>query len=196
MQKIQEKWFGAYSISKTENNEKATFIIISSIAIIALLSYIFYGWNRQLKNEVKKRTKQLNLSRNNLIETFDGFTDYLVVVDKNRKVILANRSLCDKIDKTREDIIGKDYGESIDLPFWDYAKGIIKDTFQNGYGMTTEYKYNDSIFSITTFPIREGSELERVLTVIKDITSVKISEKMIVTKTRWWQSPTCRSSGS
>ena len=180
MQKIQEKWFGAYSISKTENNEKATFIIISSIAIIALLSYIFYGWNRQLKNEVKKRTKQLNLSRNNLIETLDGFTDYLVVVDKNGKVILANRSLCDKIDKTHEAIIGKGYGESIDLPFWDYAKGIIKDTFQNGYGMTTEYKCNGSIFSINTFPIREGSELERVLTVIKDITSVKISEKMIL----------------
>ena len=181
MQKIQEKWFGAYSLSKNEKQEKMVSIFLSSISILVLLSYIFYSWNRQLKNEVKKRTKQLNLSRNSLIETLDGFTDYLVVVDNNGKVILANRSFSKKFEKAREYLIGKNYNELIDFPGWDYAKGMIKDTFENGNGLFKEYKCNGSVYSINTFPIREGSDnIERVLTVIKDITKIKVSEKMLL----------------
>ncbi|MBA9028559.1 transporter substrate-binding domain-containing protein [Peribacillus huizhouensis] len=181
MQKIQEKWFGAYSLSKNEKQEKMISIFLSSISILILLSYIFYSWNRQLKNEVKIRTKQLNLSRNSLIETLDGFTDYLVVIDNNGKVILANRSFGKKFGKAKEYLIGKNYNELINFPCWDYAMGMIKDTFENGNGLFKEYKCNGSVYSINTFPIREGSEnIERVLTVIKDITKIKVSEKMLL----------------
>lgn len=183
MQKVQEKWFGAYSISKTDNADKTISIFFSSIAILALLSYIFNSWNKQLKNEVKKRTKELNLSRNNLIQTFDGFTDYLVVVDKKGKVVLVNHSLCNVIGKSQEYLIGKDYEEYLDFPCSDFAKEIIKDTFYNGYGIIKEYKCGNSIFSINTFPIREGSdELERALIVMKDITNIKVSEKILLHK--------------
>lgn len=181
MKSIEEKWFGAYSISTTEKQDKGSFIYLSSILIIALLFYIFYTWNLQLKNEVKKRTKELNLSRNNLIQTFDGFTDYLAVIDKFGKVFLVNQSLCDKVGKTRDSILGGDVNGCFDFPCWDYAKELVRDTFENGNSMAKEYKCNSIIFSINTFPIREGSdEIERVLAVMKDITNLKVSEKLLL----------------
>ncbi len=181
MEKIQEKWFGAYSITKPQNSERAFSILVSSVSVLAVLSYIFYIWNSQLKKEVEKRTAQLDSSRNDLIATFDGFTDYMVVVDNKGEVVLANESLCSKIGKTREHIMGKNYEDSIDFPCWDYAKRIIRGTFKSGNSISKEYKCSKNIFSVNTFPIRENSyQIQRVLAVIKDVTSIKVSEKMLL----------------
>ncbi|KDR96155.1 polar amino acid transport system substrate-binding protein [Peptoclostridium litorale DSM 5388] len=181
MEKIQEKWFGAYSITGSQNREKAFSILLSSVSALAVISYMFYIWNNQLKKEVEKRTMQLNSSKNDLIATFDGFTDYMVVVDKTGKVVLANESLCGKIRESRDYIIGKNYENSIDFPCWEYAKRIIRGTFKNGLGISKEYRCGKSIFSVNTFPISENSdEIQRVLTVIKDVTSIKVSEKMLL----------------
>ena len=181
MEKIQEKWFGAYSITESQSHEKAFSILVSSVSALAVISYIFYIWNSQLKREVEKRTSQLNSSKNDLTATFDGFTDYMVVVDKEGNVVLANKSLCGKIGESREDTIGKNYEDSIDFPCWEYAKRIIRETFKSGTNISKEYRWSKSIFSVNTFPIREGShEVQRVLAVIKDVTSIKVSEKMLL----------------
>lgn len=172
IEKIQQKWFGiSVSITKYKMPEKIAFsinvlitIFIFIFIIMALLSFV-------LQNEVKKRTVDLNRSKENLQKTVDTLNNFLVCIDDKGCIVSANKSFHDYLGKhnlPNIPIEGNNYKDISILSFADIDKKQINKEFMH------ENKYYQ--FSI--------SELEysdfKYLMVIEDITDRKISQQQIL----------------
>ncbi|WBW97097.1 transporter substrate-binding domain-containing protein [Oceanirhabdus sp. W0125-5] len=182
MVKIYQKWFGVSAPFIKENiSEKITLIISIFITIILLASYIFYSWNKLLKEEVEKRTEELNISRADLQTTFDGLTHLMIVLNKDFNIINVNKSFCRLIKRNKKEIIGKNCRDISNNIYVDDNLEIIKKTFIKGKSYQNEFEYKDRIFEMSTFPLEDKSKrIDRVLVMIKDITKVRISEQKLL----------------
>ncbi|WP_040582148.1 transporter substrate-binding domain-containing protein [Sedimentibacter sp. B4] len=108
LEKIQQKWFGISTplIAKKTDAEMIENIIIS--VIIALIGFtVIILNNYSLKKQVRRRTIELESSRNELRIIFDGMTEYMIVVDKNKNIINCNKSFADFSGTSREKIAGE-----------------------------------------------------------------------------------------
>lgn len=179
MVKIHQKWFGISApFIKGNISEKISLIITIFITIILLASYLFYSWNKSLKEEVEKRTEELNISRNDLQTTFDGLTHLMIVLNKDCDVINVNKSLCNLIKCDREKIIGSNAKNISNVICMDCNTCIIKKTFTSGKSYQNEFKDKDKIFEMSTFHLEDNKKnISRVLVMIKDITKIRISEQ-------------------
>ncbi|MTI67165.1 MAG: transporter substrate-binding domain-containing protein [Firmicutes bacterium] len=179
IQKIQQKWFGiSVPISNEGMTEKV--VIISAIfAIIYLgITYLFYSWNRTLKKEVKKRTEELYMSRNDLQTTFDGLTHFMIVFNKDYKIVNVNKAFCNFVNKKRENIIGKKDTDFIDM---NEIHDIIKNTYINKKRYNKKIKYENRIYEISSFPLKDKEQkIIKVLLMVKDVTNIKIQEKKLM----------------
>ncbi|MCM1991656.1 transporter substrate-binding domain-containing protein [Oceanirhabdus seepicola] len=182
MVKIYQKWFGVSAPFIKENiSEKITLIISIFITIILLASYLFYSWNKRLKEEVEKRTEELNISRADLQTTFDGLTHLMIVLNKEYNIINVNKSFCKLIKKNKKEVIGKNCRDISQNIYMDINLVIINKTFIEGKSLQNEFEYKDRIFEMSTFPLEDKIKtIDRVLVMIKDITKVKISERQLL----------------
>src|SRR5699024_9642654 len=153
------------------------------IIVLFLISFIFYIWNKKLKDEVEKRTKELIISRNDLQTTFDGITYFMMIFDENLNILNLNNSVSEYIGKSKEEIVnlGRCFLKE-SLFDGDCIGCIIKKTFQDGNERKIEIKnQDDKIYEINTFPLRDDKgEILKVLVSIKDVTENKINESNLL----------------
>ncbi|MEA4986659.1 MAG: transporter substrate-binding domain-containing protein [Anaerovorax sp.] len=108
LEKIQQKWFGI-STPLLKANPKKDFFKFFGIPMgvaIAILILIMLN-NHALKKQVKERTVELEDSRNELQMIFDGITEYIAVISKDKIIVNANQGLMNCVRKNQEQVFGK-----------------------------------------------------------------------------------------
>lgn len=169
VENIQQKWFGI-SVPILKNKVPES-LMISLTAIISTLFLFFMlsaMWSLTLTNEVKKRTFDLNRSRNNLQITVDALSSFLVCVDENGLIVNANKSFCNFIKKEKKEVEGIDYRQFLILGNID-----INNVKNNNEFM---FKGRYYIFSISEIEYYEY----KYLIVVEDFTDSKISQQQIL----------------
>jgi len=170
VEKIQQKWFGISApILKYKVPEK--FMLFSLILITALL-LIFVGmglWSYTLKIEVRKRTDDLNRSRNNLQITVDALSSFLVCIDENGCIVNVNKSFCYYLKKENEAVEGTNYKE---IPIFNYIDIIQSIQRENEFMFEGRYY----LYSISEIEYEDY----KYLIVIEDITDKKLSQQQIL----------------
>lgn len=170
LQKIQQKWLGLSSpILKDKISAKFMLLFLISIIILIIISVFIILWSYALKSEVRKRTNELFKSRNDLQMTFDALSDFLVVVDEKGYIENVNKSFCDWLEKSRENVIGNFYKQIHLLEYLDV-------NLKGNYNRETTYKGRHYAFYIT--PLEYGDN--RVLIAIEDNTDQKISQQQML----------------
>lgn len=179
MEKIQQKWFGISTpITFEKISNKIVLYTVFGILFSFLISYIFYFWNKKLKEEVDKRTRELIISKNDLQTTFDGITYFMIIIDENLNVLNVNASFAKYLGKNKEDLINfKDCFLKDVLWDIDCFDRIVGETFKKDKEIKREIKNKDRIYEFSTFPLRDDEEkIIKVLISIKDITENKTNE--------------------
>jgi len=182
MEKIYQKWYGISApFIKGNTTEKILLAIAVVGMILVLLTYIFFSWNKLLKDEVEKRTRELSISRKDLQTTFDSLMHLMVVLDSDRTIINANKSFCMLVGLSKEKILGRNYSEWAPFRNNDEVKEIIDGIFEDGNPRQEELNYKDKIFEVATYPMEENDKSSpRILVMAKDVTTVRISEMKLL----------------
>lgn len=181
-EKIQQKWFGISApISKDEISSRILINVGIIILIFLLIFYILYYWNKRLKEEVRRQTEELYVSRNDLQTTFDGVTYFMVVIDANCNIISVNKAFCNYVNINKEDIIKMKCNNFPGILYNDCGKCLVKDVFINGNERKKEIKYDERFFEVDTFPLEDkNKKIIKVLIAIKDITELRINAKRLL----------------
>ncbi|MGK0469346.1 MAG: PAS domain S-box-containing protein, partial [Clostridium sp.] len=181
-EKIQQKWFGISSpiSSKGLSDEIIIYIGLASL-LIFLIIYAMYYWNSRLKDEVKKQTEELYISKNDLQTTFDGLSYLMIVIDKNCTISNVNKAFCQFWGLRKDEAIGEKCELYKALICLNCNNCCNRQTFPGGIKEKYDISYNDRFFSVDTFPIEDkNKEIIKKLFVIKDVTDMKITEKQLL----------------
>lgn len=169
VEKIHQKWFGiSEPILKyrVPDNLMMFFTVLISILVIFFMGMGL--WSYTLTNEVKKRTDDLNRSRNNLQMTVDALSSFLVCVDEKGLIVNANKSFCRFMKKENKEVEGIDYRK------FPILSQIDIDNNRND----NEFMFSGRYYM---FSISEIEHYEyKYLIVVEDITDSKISQQQIL----------------
>lgn len=181
-EKIQQKWFG---ISAPISKKGISDAIIISLGLAMILIFcvicIMYFWNDRLKKETERQTEELYISKNDLQTTFDGLTYFMVVIDRNYKITNVNKAFCQFWELIRDEVIGTKCDKFKELLCANCVKCCTRGTFLHGYEEKYDINYNDKLYSVDTFPIKDKNKyVIKTLFVIKDVTEFKINEKQLL----------------
>lgn len=179
LEKIQQKWFGISTplITKKTDAEMIENIIIS--AILALIGFTIIIFNNySLKKQVRRRTVELESSRNELRIIFDGMNEYMIVVDKNKNIINCNKSFADFSGAPRERIAGENCKNYLKTFCSECSCCMVDETLKMQKTIKKEVMSGNDIYEITCQILR-GAE-DTVLISIKNITIEKINKNQML----------------
>ena len=180
MVQVQRKWFGISIPTEQQNNQKISLLIGIFILGIALIAFLFYSWNKLLKNEIEKRTKELFVSKNQLQTTFDGLPHFLIVVDQQLNIININQSFCRTAGLEKEQVLGQNIDRFMDILPKNMAD-IILATIRLGEQRHEEFNLEQKIYITNTFPLKDNeSEIHSALIMVQDITQARIGEQQLL----------------
>ncbi|MCC5466233.1 transporter substrate-binding domain-containing protein [Pelosinus baikalensis] len=183
MAKIQQKWFGISAPFIKQKILEKLGLSVGIFSIVILMSFfLFYTWNYQLKKEVQKRTEELYMSRNDLETTFNGLIHWMIIVNKDYRIVEVNKSFCDIMKHDKNDIINKKCREFPgSLCTADCDSCIINRTLLEEKNLQYEFKYRNRIYEMSTFPLKDNlKNTHRILIMIKDITSSRVVEQQLL----------------
>ena len=179
LEKIQQKWFG---ISTPLITNKTDSEIIENIVIFVIIACIIFVIivlnNLSLKKQVKKRTNELEHSRNELQIIFDGITEYMLVVDKDKKIINGNKSIADFLGISRKQMVGENYEKYITNFRNDLSCCIVEETLLSQKNIKKESMAGNEIYEINAQLLRGVNNT--VLITIKNITIEKINRNQML----------------
>lgn len=179
LEKIQQKWFG---ISTPLITNKTDAEIIDNIIIFVIFVSIVFAIillnNLSLKNQVKKRTNELEHSKNELQIIFDGITEYMIVVDSNKKIINGNKSFADLLGISNKQMIGENCDKYIGNFCKDCNSCLVEDTLLNQKNITRESMAGNEIYEINAQLLKGVNNT--VLIAIKNITIDKINRNQML----------------
>lgn len=178
MEQIQQKWFGI-STPLMDNDKTSEIIedviIVSIIAISVLVLIVLY--NFQLQKLVKKRTEELENSRNELQIIFDGISEYMLVIDSNKDVIKINKSFADYLDIVGIETLGKScekyLGKFCNV---DCSKCLINEALENNQ-QKKEITVGNEVYEMNLQHLKDSNNA--LLITIKNITLDKINKNRI-----------------
>ena len=179
LEKIQQKWFGistplTFEASQTEIIRKIviTSIIIGSALILILL------YNFQLQELVRNRTKELENSRNELQIIFDGISEFMLVVDKNKNVLRINKSLAEYLPVAKEYTIGQKCDLYIKRFCNDCGNCLLEEAFGNNGNIKREVMADNEVYEMSFQHLKDINNT--LLIRIKNITLDKINRNRIL----------------
>ena len=114
----------------------------------------------------------------------EGLEEMMVVVDRDYRCVLANRAYLNYRGMEREQVMGHSVSEVIDEDVFEtVVKGKLDECFQGKvvtYGMKYSYpKLGERELLITYFPIEGANGVDRVASVLLDITERKRAEEAL-----------------
>lgn len=181
LEKIQQKWFG---ISTPLMDEGNTAEIIKNIAIASVFAggiFVFIIINNlSLQKQVKKRTKELENSRNDLQIIFDGITDFMLVVDKEKRVLQINKSLADYLGISKNEATEVNCNKYIGKFCNDCCNCLLDEVYLHNRKINKEVMVGYDVYEMNLQPLKDVNKT--VLITIKNITLDKINRnKMLQT---------------
>lgn len=188
IQKINEKWI-AYPESKAQRNtEKLKLVIYVISLIIFVTGYTVYMWNKSLKNLVDSKTKELENIKNELEITFNGISNYIVVLDDKGLVKNINNPYLELVNKTKNEIVNKNFRNlPIIAEFEENYNNLVGKILQNNFADSKEcfenvyeMKSQSGIYYITIYPLEhDGCSIGRIVIMIEDITTQRLNQEKL-----------------
>ncbi|WP_312813275.1 transporter substrate-binding domain-containing protein [Sedimentibacter sp.] len=185
LEKIQQKWFGISTpLTDTGNSSELikTMIIslvIASIVVGGIFTLIIFN-NFSLQRLVEKRTTELENSRNELQIIFDGISEFMLVVAKDKKVLKINKSFDDYIANNESRFRNVKCTEYISKFCGDCTNCLLDDVYQHKKKVNKEVTVGHDAFEMNFQPLKDGNNT--ILITIKNITLDKINRnKMLQT---------------
>jgi len=182
LEKIQQKWFGISTPIVTQVDIEGVKNIAFAVVMLTLI--IFGGmilWNYSLKKQISVRTSELSDSRDELQKVFDGMSEFMLVIDIEGRIININSSFLSYIRKEKDTLLGKQYMEAIPFTKEIQLLDQVENTFELKKRIIQEKDYRNRVFEIKTYPLSVSVvEEDRVLVLMYDITSNKLSENRIL----------------
>jgi PAS domain S-box-containing protein len=124
--------------------------------------------------------QQIRESKNKLQALFDGITDHMLVLDRDKTVIMVNEKVASLLDTTPDKVVGMNSGQlsSRGVPIDDE---VVERTWQSQRPEYAEITREDKVFQVRTFPMSnlEG-ELEHVIEYCRDVTDQKKIERELI----------------
>lgn len=181
VEKIQQKWFGL-SVAIQQERLSKTLVLALIIGFNSLLLvFTFYAiQSRNLKREVRRRTRDLYQSRQNLQYSVDALSAYLVVLGADGNIANANRSFCQWVKLNLEDLLGRSPEELPLLSQIHQTYGLGKPLLENINQEMLQDK--GRIFSISILSL-EGDN-GQLLIVADDITDQIASQQQMVQQSK------------
>lgn len=182
VEKVQQKWFGISApIVRQFDIEVAKKYIFSLILIIATIIILMSLWNSSLKKQIKVRTKELEDSRNDLQIVFDGMTEFMLVLNRDNIVVNTNKSFLNFIGKSKYQVLGKYYGEILDMFSTSDFDNIIKSTFEDSINCKNEIYLKNEVYEVNTYPLKDtNNNINNTLVLMYNVTSDKISKNKLL----------------
>lgn len=182
LEKIQQKWFGISTpLMESPDIDKLKNYIIISVLIASIISFMLLFWNQSLKEQVDLRTKELKDSRNDLQIVFDGITEYMIVVDRNKNIINVNKSFLEYAGGLQGEVLNKPCKDYLTCFCTDCRDCIISKTLETAVSCKAEVLNKSEVYEINTYPIMNSyGIIKNILLVINNVTSEKISKNQIL----------------
>lgn len=190
LSQIEDKWFGSrmsYFDNRTEKKLRLNLFVFGLLVITAVTAV--YLWNRSLKLLVASKTSELSLMKDELQITFDGMTNFLVIIGEDRIVYNLNTSFANHVGKHKETIKNTvidhypilraiEHQIKLNHPSCDYALTAISEEIR------FELKLKDQIYTVDCYPLKgqlknASKSGESLLIMISDITEVKLQEEKL-----------------
>lgn len=134
-------------------------------------------------NELNDRIEQIDVSSNEIGNIIDSMTEFVHLIDRKFKIILANlqmKKFCMDMG-IDSDIEGKDFLEIFSFIGGESLKEYI-DVFEKGKPLVTiesTYINGDRYWTRTQkIPVFSNGEVDRILTLVSDITEFKKREEL------------------
>lgn len=179
--KIYKKWFGEYFYDDIKILKNILIALIIVFLLVVFITLFTVSWNRKLKKKVAERT--MELKKENILKEkiLNSIFSYILVVDKDKKILLMN-------DKAKKLIGSKKH--PIDFNDTILAKIIDNDDMNKVINKGIEIKNKEVVSSIDNFstyqynfsPISIDNNNFGAVISIKDITEEKtLRERLIAT---------------
>lgn len=179
MEQIQQKWFGISTPLMDNDNKSEIIRNVILVSIIAISVFVFILLNNlQLQKLVKRRTKELENSRNELQIIFDGISEYMLVIDSNKNVMKINKSFADYLNINGIEALGKDCKNYL-RKFCndDCSKCLIDEALLNDKNIKKEIMVGNEVYEINLQNLKDSNNT--LLITIKNITLDKINKNRI-----------------
>lgn len=185
LEKIQQKWFGISTpLIDTDNSSELikTMVIsfvISAIVIVGIFALVILN-NLSLQRLVKKRTMELENSRNELQVIFDGISDFMMVVDNDKRVLKINKSFNDYVLDNGLAVKDVTCNEYLSRFCGGCTGCLIDDVYKQQKNIGKEVTVGHDVFEMNFQHLKDANDA--VLITIKNITLDKINRnKMLQT---------------
>lgn len=185
LEKIQQKWFG---ISTPLTDNENTSELIKTMLIAFALTFIIVGGifvliifnNFSLQRLVKIRTTELENSRNELQIIFDGISEFMMVVAKDKKVLKINKSFHDYIKNNKFVLREDNCNEYISIFCNDCNNCMLDEVYLHNKKINKEVMVGHEVYEMNFQLLKDDNN--SVLISIKNITIDKINRnKMLQT---------------
>ena len=182
LERIQQKWFGISTpIVQMPDNSMLFRVLFALFGTFGVVVIGMFVWNKSLKKEVDRRTKEVLNSKNDLQITFDGMTEYIALIDLEFKVININKSYLEFLGLEKNDVIQK----SQELIFKKFSTEEFED--MSKYVMKTEKNISKEViknyhhYVVRIYPLKDSSDiLKNLLVIVQNVTKEKLSENKLL----------------
>lgn len=185
LEKIQQKWFGISTpLIDTDNSSELIKTMIISLVIAAIMVCGIFALiilnNFSLQRLVEKRTMELENSRNELQVIFDGISDFMLVVDKEKRVLKINKSFNDYAADNGLAIKDAECTRYISRFCGDCTDCLPDDVYKHQKNISKEVSVGHDVFEMNFQHLKDANDA--ILITIKNITLDKINRnKMLQT---------------
>lgn len=180
LEEIQQKWFG---ISTPLIKNSSYYDIIRNIVIFIVIAGTIFTViifnNLSLKKQVKKRTKELENSRNELQIIFDGITEFMLVVDNKKNIINVNKSFADYFGiSNAAELEGERCEKFIRSFCGDCSSCLIEEAFKIERNIKREIISGNEVYEMNVQFLKDTNN--SLLITIKNITLDKINRNKVL----------------
>ncbi len=174
----------------TEKNFEFEFIDKMGIIFNQIVSFnhlVQNGSSHFILGIAKDLTKTMKLyrliqeSKNKLQTLFDSITDFIVVLDRDKKIVMANKKVASLHNTTPDLILGQKCMEIYSNSSVECRGCIVDKTWQTSQPEFMERSHDKWIYQMWTYPMfnLEG-ELEYVIEYSRDVTDQKNIERTLI----------------
>lgn len=186
MTRIQQMVFGLSDSLVQEPLAERSFTILVIFGLaLSLIFYLFYSSNFSLRMEIEEKMKELDYSRQELQNTFDGIEHVIMVVDGNYRIRLLNQFALRWLDQSASQLVGKTLEEILDRPIYAKIISVVEESFLECVNHNRVFQHEQWIYELGTAPLEYRNEgVSKMLLTLKDTTEEYQQEQVLLQKNK------------
>jgi signal transduction histidine kinase/ABC-type amino acid transport substrate-binding protein len=186
MNRIQQMFFGMSAPLVQEPLEERYFTILVIFGLsLSMIFYLFYSSNFSLRMEIEEKMKELDYSRQELQNAFDGIEHIIMVLDNDYRTRLLNQFALRWFDKPASQLVGKTLDEIMDRPIYDKIFSVVEDSFSERVSFKRIFQHEKWIYELGAAPLEyRNDSVSKMLLTLKDVTEEYQQEQLLLQKNK------------